>query len=470
LRLLQTRAKVGTWRRAALAWRNTGDEDLARKTTGKPRNPKSAATALPEDVITPEGTDHIEQSNVAPDAPLNEDRSAETQKADATGQQSDTDANSQTAFVPDAEHNHPGGIEMAEVVSETPPPVSEAPAFGAPDPETPDPDPALAEARAAPEAAKPQTTHDQDPPPAPKTSIVPMLLGGAVAAALGYGAHMLTQSGPTIDTSAFQTELTSLRADLQGLAIPAPFDPAPLQSQIAALAASVAVLENAAPLIDPAAMSALGAQVEAVVAGTTALTTEMAALRADMGALQADMADLRDLAQNRVALAEAAVDTALARAGLDMVRAAIDIGAPFDQAVAQIAQAGVAVPDAIIAVATAGIVTPDALIESFDAHARAALRVILTDAPAASTTERLGNFLRAQVGARSTAPRDGDDPDAVLSRAGAAVQAGDFATALQELDALPEAGRAAMGDWMQAATARAAALSALPDLTQAIAP
>jgi hypothetical protein len=196
----------------------------------------------------------------------------------------------------------------------------------------------------------------------------------------------------------------------------------------------------------------------------------MGALRADMDALQADMADLRDLAETRVTAAESAVDAALARAGLDMVRAALDTGAPFDGAVAQIAQAGVTVPADIAAVAGAGIVTPDALIESFDAHARDALRASLTELPATSTTERLGNFLRAQVGARSTAPRDGDDPDAILSRAGAAVQAGDFATALQELDALPDAGRAAMADWTRAATARAAALAALPDLTQAIAP
>jgi hypothetical protein len=419
---------------------STGDEDLARKTTGKPRDPKPVDAELPKDGAEPEP----EASGAAePEA---------TVPVDPTPSDS---------------------IEDAEVVSETPAPAPvEAATDTAASEDAAQTDPAPVETAPAEDAsAEPAPTVDTPKPaPAPKPSILPMLLGGAVAAALGYGAHMLTQTAPAADTSALQSELASLRATVQGLDIPAPFDPADLQGQIATLAQSVAALESAAPAIDPETLAALGAQVQAVVTSSAALTTEMGALRADMDAMQADMADLRDLAETRVTAAESAVDAALARAGLDMVRAALDTGAPFDGAVAQIAQAGVAVPADLAAIAGAGIVTPDALIESFDAHARDALRASLTDLPATSTTERLGNFLRAQVGARSTAPRDGDDPDAILSRAGAAVQAGDFATALQELDALPEAGRAAMADWTRAATARAAALAALPDLTQAIAP
>jgi hypothetical protein len=78
-----------------------------------------------------------------------------------------------------------------------------------------------------------------------------MLLGGAVAAALGYGAHMLTQTAPAVDTSALQSDVADLRATLQGLEIPAPFDPADLQGQIATLAQSIAALENAAPPSTP---------------------------------------------------------------------------------------------------------------------------------------------------------------------------------------------------------------------------
>jgi hypothetical protein len=77
----------------------------------------------------------------------------------------------------------------------------------------------------------------------------------------------------------------------------------------------------------------------------------------------------------------------------------------------------------------------------------------------------LGNFLRAQVGARSLAPRDGDDADAITSRAAVAVAEGDLAAARAELDALPEAGRDAMRNWLTAVDTRLNALMAVTELS-----
>ena len=77
----------------------------------------------------------------------------------------------------------------------------------------------------------------------------------------------------------------------------------------------------------------------------------------------------------------------------------------------------------------------------------------------------LGNFLRAQTGARSVEPREGGDPDAVLSRADAAVARGDIAAALAEIDVLPEPGRAAMKGWTDQARAWQAASGAVAGLT-----
>jgi len=71
------------------------------------------------------------------------------------------------------------------------------------------------------------------------------------------------------------------------------------------------------------------------------------------------------------------------------------------------------------------------------------------------------NFLRSQTGARSLAPRDGDDTDAVLSRAEAALRQGDLATTLTELDALTGDPAAAMAAWRAQAETRMAALAAL---------
>ena len=60
----------------------------------------------------------------------------------------------------------------------------------------------------------------------------------------------------------------------------------------------------------------------------------------------------------------------------------------------------------------------------------------------------LGNFLRVQTGARSIEPREGSDPDAVLSRANAAVETGDVAGALTEIGSLPQPAQDAMATWI----------------------
>lgn len=79
--------------------------------------------------------------------------------------------------------------------------------------------------------------------------------------------------------------------------------------------------------------------------------------------------------------------------------------------------------------------------------------------------ERLTAFLQAQTGARSLAPREGDGPDAVLSRAGAALDAGNLQAALTEMDALPEPGQVAMADWRRLADIRLAASAAAAELS-----
>ena len=67
---------------------------------------------------------------------------------------------------------------------------------------------------------------------------------------------------------------------------------------------------------------------------------------------------------------------------------------------------------------------------------------------------------------RSVAPREGDDPDAVLSRAEAAIKSGDLETTLTELDTLPEDAQAVIADWRAEADARVAARAAADALAQ----
>jgi hypothetical protein len=81
-------------------------------------------------------------------------------------------------------------------------------------------------------------------------------------------------------------------------------------------------------------------------------------------------------------------------------------------------------------------------------------------------TGGVGGFLKRQLGARSVAPRDGSDPDAVLSRAEAAVRDGRVGAALTELETLPPEVQSAMEDWLAQARTRADAEQAVQDLSE----
>lgn len=314
---------------------------------------------------------------------------------------------------------------------------------------------------------------DRQPQPR-KSGFFPMLLGGVVAGGIGFGAAYLglpqQTADPLDEISLLRNEIAGLRAELD--AVPPPTDVSALEDELAQLRGQIGSADQAdlGPLqarLDDMS-DGLSQQVDTVAEELGSLRAALAEAEEQIAALGADMADLRDLGERRVSEAEAAVDVALAQSGLDSVRAALETGAPYADAVSRLEGAGVRVPEALAAPSANGIPTLEALQEGFPQAARAALRVALHDAPAESTVDRLGNFLRAQIGARSTAPRQGDDADAVLSRAGAALEAGDLETTLAEIQALPEPAQAAMGDWLNAAQARVAARDALPELINAI--
>ena len=111
-----------------------------------------------------------------------------------------------------------------------------------------------------------------------------------------------------------------------------------------------------------------------------------------------------------------------------------------------------------------GIPTLAQLQSDFPDAARMALSEARSVPTEASTTERLAAFLRRQTNARSLAPKEGDDPDAVLSRAEAAISDGDLRGAIAEMSALPEDAQAAMSMWIAAAEIRASALDAVATL------
>ena len=93
-------------------------------------------------------------------------------------------------------------------------------------------------------------------------------------------------------------------------------------------------------------------------------------------------------------------------------------------------------------------------------------RDALDAARAADDTGSVGAFFERRFGGRSIVPREGADPDAVLSRVEAAVRTGDLGTALSESEGLPEEAQSALGPWLEQAQQRHDAVQAADALAQ----
>lgn len=316
--------------------------------------------------------------------------------------------------------------------------------------------------------------------------------GGVLAAAAGFGAAQIVPAGwPLFSTSGTQAqiatqeaEITALKTDLAALAA-APRPDADVQAQIADLAAKLA----------PVDLSPLDARLTTLESRLTALESvpigeggmsaaQMLEQAAALGQLQEQVRALQSStdAGTQTAAVEAMVKDATAAtdgmkaeaaqilksvrqtAAIAKVQMALDLGGPFAFALPDLGE----VPSILTDTATTGVPTLSSLQMAFPTAARAGLEAALRADMGSSWTERATNFLRAQTGARSLDPREGDDPDAILSRAEAAVSAGDLATALTEIGALPEPAQTAMADWTASAQSRQAAVAAVAQLAQSV--
>ncbi len=305
-----------------------------------------------------------------------------------------------------------------------------------------------------------------------------MIIGGALAAAIGAAATLvfLPEGWRTVDTSGLERRIAAVEgmagglsaadlaealapiegriAALEGVELPAAVDLAPLTTRIAALEAAG---------LDPQALNAALAPLEARVAqiegdltdaARDAVNAALAEARAEIDAQAATVSTRED----DVAAAQAQI---AARAALAELVAAAESGDPQPGALA-VLSASHDVPAAMAPFGD-GLITLAGLQDAFAPAARAALDAVEPPADA-PMSDRFVNFLRSQTGARSLAPRDGDDPDAVLSRAEAVLRQGDISGTLQELDALTGAPAAAMANWRGQAELRLAALAALSAL------
>jgi hypothetical protein len=386
--------------------------------------------------------------------------------------------------------------------------------------ETPAPEVETASSPAEPEA-------ERRPEPAPVTTVVekrgpgfvPLVLGGVVAAGLGYFAsvyEVIPGLGGQDDGAMTEIEtalaqqsevLSALQAQVAALgeaeAPAAPeLDLSPVTDQIAALGTRldetasameglvgrVSTLEerpifsgdvSADAAAAAEAIAAMEQQMQAQAEEAARIAAEAEAAQAEaqaaMAAAEAEAEAARAAAEAEAAEAIAAAEaeaasaaaTAEAEAAMAELRLAVARGEPFAEALAPIT-ALTDVPEALSAAAETGVPSLAALQDAFPAAARAALPVALREAAGDGAMDRVAAFLQGQVGGRAIEPREGDDPDAVLSRAQAAVSSGDLETALTEIAALPEGAQAEMAGWTADAEARSAVVAALDAVAQAL--
>ncbi|MFG6510170.1 hypothetical protein ACGYK6_02105 [Sulfitobacter sp. 1A15333] len=306
----------------------------------------------------------------------------------------------------------------------------------------------------------------------------PMLLGGAIAAGLGFAASEYDVLGTRAQSAAeLQSAMEAQQARIAELEArveePATLPESlpqvdALREELTASREALSALQSQLAEIDSRLTTvekqpATGGDNQVAVA---AFEREMEALRASVAEQRSEIESLLDNAQTAEEATAAAAEAARAQTAMTQMNAAISAGRPFEAPLAELQQAGVEdIPETLRESAAGGVVT----LANLQARYPDAAREALATARAAVPEEGeggFGNFLKRQLGARSVAPREGTDADAVLSRAEAAVRDGRLTDALAEIDTLPAPAQDAMAEWLADARGRQAAETAANELSQ----
>lgn len=365
----------------------------------------------------------------------------------------------------------------------------------------------VVEATVTPDESTADATSAEDTPVPEKqkrkSMVMPLLLGGVLSGAVGFGAatyYFLSQ--PSDEAQA----LVQVQATLQAHKAQLDHD----TESLASLRAGLEARAIAAQTADGFAQSvlrddALAARFESVTTAITDFETRLIALEkrpiSEAGGLTGEAAKayerelrtMRDLletqrsdieklaseatariegvAQQAATAEEAAAvmtKSTIVKVAVSQLQSALDNGGAFKASVANLTGAGVDVPTVLLDAANGGVPTLTDLQESYPVAARMALAASVKATSGDGALNKIGSFFRSQVGARSLQPREGDDPDAVLSRSEAALGAGDISAAIGLISALPEVGQAAMSDWLSGANMRMKAVKAVRELADGL--
>ncbi len=341
----------------------------------------------------------------------------------------------------------------------------------------------------SPEPKNPEPTRQKTPQPARKGVLFPLLAGGALAGAIGFGAALflpayskMFQADSTV-TDQLSAQNTTLKSEISAL-----------HSEIATLEQTIA----AGPSNDTIASLKSGQDTTVQnateqAATLTALATRIADVEnrpiPDIGATaeavatyERELTAMREMFAKELARIEtvqvasttaqvnAAIqsDTVAKKVAYSAVQRAIESGEAFASPLAALANAGIEMPDALTQAGEVGIITLAALQEQFPGAARLSLNAAIRAQADAGTTNKVTAFFRTQLGARSLSPQEGDGPDAILSRAEAALKNADLSGAIAEISALTEAGAKGMADWADLARSRQTVVDGLAELTAAL--
>lgn len=308
---------------------------------------------------------------------------------------------------------------------------------------------------------------------------MPMLFGGLVAGAIGFGAgtYMNGQANQSLETQIGGLERRIEELSTQIAAEPE-IDLTPLNDTIAtqgevltAVGADLAALSDRVDVIERQP-SGDGTLQETAIA---AYERDIQALRDQLAEQQAEMQSMMSAATQQLQQTQqeaqaiedqtvSAAKAATARSALARIQTALDSGGPFGAILAELeAVSDEPMPDALVAVQD-GAPTLAALAAEFPDAARAALSTARAEGASGEETTGFSAFLRNQFSVRSVEPQEGNSVDAILSRAQAALGEGRLNDTLAEVASLPEVARADLSDWIAQAELRASAVDAASTL------
>lgn len=319
--------------------------------------------------------------------------------------------------------------------------------------------------------------------------LLPLFAGGLLVGGIGFGAAMVPSyfnpRDPIAPVLATQNQLSEkIEAQSRELeeiqARPTPVD---LSGEVAALADSVIAFRTDLAALKAAQVAqarSLSERIDSLekrrlVEGVSPLA--VAGYERELAQLRENISQLANDATNKIeeakALAEVIEGNAAKLSRDDMViyaltaiQAAVESGASYTVALDDLAAAtNIGLPASLVENAPNGVASLSILQKQFPVAARAALKLAREEQGLAEGENGVLAFLKTQLGVRSLNAKGGGSADAVLSRAQAAVDVGDFAVALSEIAALSSVGQDALQGWSLVATLRLQVLAALQEFS-----